>query len=217
MCSIDEDNLSIHYVYLLKEREFIKTKENIYKIGKTTQLNLSRFSQYPIGSCLLLQLICDNCHKVERLVIEKFKIKYNHRKDIGAEYFEHNNYNDLINDIYQIVNCKDNNCKDNVNSCDRVGNNVGFFTKFEYEMSEALKKRIRYSDYEKEMIKQLYETIYLSPPQLKKEVSLQLPSPTNNLYDCDNCNKKNETEMEKGDEPEKKVGRLDLSRFRCKI
>ena len=31
---------AINYIYLLQEREFLKTNENIYKIGKTMQENL---------------------------------------------------------------------------------------------------------------------------------------------------------------------------------
>ena len=27
--------MNVEYIYLLKEREFIKTNENIYKVGKT--------------------------------------------------------------------------------------------------------------------------------------------------------------------------------------
>jgi hypothetical protein len=34
-------------IYLLQEREFIKTKENILKVGMTTKLNHKRFNQYP--------------------------------------------------------------------------------------------------------------------------------------------------------------------------
>lgn len=34
---------STQYIYLLQEREFIKTNENIYKIGKTKQENCKRF------------------------------------------------------------------------------------------------------------------------------------------------------------------------------
>lgn len=36
-------------VYLLREREFIKTKENIYKIGKTRDIS-NRMKQYPNDS-----------------------------------------------------------------------------------------------------------------------------------------------------------------------
>ena len=37
----------VEYVYMLIEREFIKTKENIYKIGETGKENDIRFKQYP--------------------------------------------------------------------------------------------------------------------------------------------------------------------------
>ena len=48
----------VNYIYLLKEREFVKTEENIYKVGRTERENLTRFNQYPNGSVLLLQMIC---------------------------------------------------------------------------------------------------------------------------------------------------------------
>lgn len=80
--------VSAHYIYLLQEREFIKTNENIYKIGKTKQEHLKRFKQYPKGSRLLLQIICSNCDALELQLIKKFKQKFIHRGDIGAEYFE---------------------------------------------------------------------------------------------------------------------------------
>ena len=92
----------IHYIYLLKEREFIKTNEEIYKIGKTKQPNLARFSQYPNGSCLYMQIICEDCDKAERILINKFKIKFTHRNDIGHEYFE-GDYVEMINIIYASI------------------------------------------------------------------------------------------------------------------
>ena len=51
----------IGYIYLLQEREFIKTKENIYKLGKTKQENLKRIQNYPNGTKLIIQLQCKNC------------------------------------------------------------------------------------------------------------------------------------------------------------
>ena len=51
-------NMIINYIYLLQEREFIKTKEHIYKVGMTKQENHERFNQYPKGSILLFQMIC---------------------------------------------------------------------------------------------------------------------------------------------------------------
>jgi len=86
----------------LKEREFIKTNEHIYKIGKTKQKNLKRIQNYPNGTCLLFQIICKNCDLLERKIIDNFKKKYKLRKDVGNEYFE-GNYIEMINDIYNIV------------------------------------------------------------------------------------------------------------------
>ena len=76
-------NMIINYIYLLQEREFIKTKENIYKVGMTKQENHERFNQYPKGSILLFQMICDNCKNIENKVIKLFKDKFIMRKDIG--------------------------------------------------------------------------------------------------------------------------------------
>lgn len=87
------------YIYLLQEREFIKTNENIYKIGKSKQENLKRFKQYPKGSRLLLQIICFDCDVLETRLIKEFKKKFIHRSDIGAEYFE-GNYTRMIEIIY---------------------------------------------------------------------------------------------------------------------
>lgn len=63
----------INYIYLLQEREFIKTKENIYKVGMTKKENYTRFNQYPNGSILLFQMICNNCNYIENQIIINFK------------------------------------------------------------------------------------------------------------------------------------------------
>lgn len=77
-----------NYIYLVKEREFIKTNENIYKIGRSKQENTKRFLQYPKGSELILQETCIDCIKIEKIIINEFKNHFIHRKDIGNEYFE---------------------------------------------------------------------------------------------------------------------------------
>ena len=91
-----------NYIYLLQEREFIKTKENIYKIGKTTRPNHERFKEYPKGSSLLLQSICTDCNCIEKELIHEFKIKFKQRVDIGTEYFE-GNYIDMIRLINAVI------------------------------------------------------------------------------------------------------------------
>jgi hypothetical protein len=89
-------------IYLLHEREFICRNMDIYKIGRTSKPLLTRFNQYPKGSKLLYQRECDNSIKMELNIINFFKNKYNHKTDIGNEYFE-GNYNEMIDDINIIL------------------------------------------------------------------------------------------------------------------
>jgi hypothetical protein len=93
--------MATQYVYLLKEREFVKTNENIYKIGKTRQHNNKRFFAYPKDSILLFQILCDDCDKLENDIIKVFKKKYNQCKNIGIEYFE-GDCNDMIDTIFYL-------------------------------------------------------------------------------------------------------------------
>ena len=94
------------YIYLLQEREFTKTGENIYKVGMTTKNNYERFNQYPKGSILLFQIICTDCKNVEKKVLKKFNKKFKLKKDIGNEYFE-GDYKYMIKIIYSIVKKED--------------------------------------------------------------------------------------------------------------
>ena len=95
--------MNTQYIYLLQEREFINSGENIYKIGKTEQKNNKRFFQYPKDSILFFQIICDDCHELEKRIIKLFSLKYKQCKNIGIEYFE-GNYNDMINTMFYIKN-----------------------------------------------------------------------------------------------------------------
>ena len=97
-----------NYVYLLQEREFIKTNEKIYKVGMTQKENFERFNQYPKGSVLLFQIICHDCKNMEVQVIKQFKEKFIQRKDIGSEYFE-GNYKSMIDIIYSTVKSEEEN------------------------------------------------------------------------------------------------------------
>jgi hypothetical protein len=97
------DNVMLtNYIYLLQEREFIKTKENIYKVGRTKKENYQRFNQYPKGSILLFQMICNNCENIETQIIKQFKEKFNQQKNIGNEYFE-GDCNMMIDIIYSTI------------------------------------------------------------------------------------------------------------------
>ena len=90
------------YIYLLHEREFIKTSEKVFKVGRTSKLNYIRFNQYPKGSVLLFQTICKNSKKMETIILKKFRKKFIPRKDIGNEYFE-GDYKNMIDIIHLAV------------------------------------------------------------------------------------------------------------------
>lgn len=93
---------TLNYIYLLQEREFIKTSESVFKVGKTQQINHERFKQYPKGSVLLFQMKCNNCHDSEKQILTAFKLKFIQRTDIGTEYFE-GNESIMIDIIYQTI------------------------------------------------------------------------------------------------------------------
>ena len=75
------------YVYLLQTREFLNSKEPVYKIGRSKQDNYARFSQYGLGSVLLFQSSCYDSVKLEKEIIDLFNDKYERIKILGNEWF----------------------------------------------------------------------------------------------------------------------------------
>jgi regulator of replication initiation timing len=75
------------YIYLIREREFIRLNEQTYKIGKTKNEPNTRLSGYPKGSEVLLFESVLDCDTVERKIIERFREKFKLETDYGAEYF----------------------------------------------------------------------------------------------------------------------------------
>jgi hypothetical protein len=118
MCEIESQ-----YVYLLQEREFTKTHEDIFKIGKSTQSNIKRLTQYPKGSILLIQLSCLDCTKCEKMIMRKFKEKYIQRLDIGHEYFE-GDYEIMIDDIGCIVSLSDEEIENKILEINNLKNDI---------------------------------------------------------------------------------------------
>jgi hypothetical protein len=103
---IDNNIKCDEYIYLYQEREFIKTNEPIYKIGKTKQPCLTRLHNYPNGTKLLFQINCNDCDTYEKLLIINFKEKFIQLKNLGNEYFM-GNYFQMINIIYNLIWEKD--------------------------------------------------------------------------------------------------------------
>ena len=90
------------YVYLFHTREFLNSNQPIYKIGKTTKPNFTRFTNYPKGSVMLFQSACLNCHELEKTIITLFTSKYIQKTYFGREYFE-GDQRSMIGDLCDIV------------------------------------------------------------------------------------------------------------------
>lgn len=81
--SLDDNN---HYIYLLQTREFIRTNEPVYKLGRTSNAR-NRLSSYPKGSEILFLMKCTDCKVAERELLIIFKKVFIKMDEYGAEYF----------------------------------------------------------------------------------------------------------------------------------
>jgi hypothetical protein len=90
----------MEFIYILREREFVNTNVNIYKIGRTSNW-LKRYKQYPKNSELLFVQLVNNSKEIESEIIKILKEKTNQRRDIGREYFE-SNHNHIIKEVITI-------------------------------------------------------------------------------------------------------------------
>ena len=94
--------LQTNYFYILKEREFVRSGEQTWKIGKTGQNPpCKRFDGYPKGSEIMLLLKVPNKDIFERKVIEVFKNKYHRMVEYGNEYYR-GDIDDMIKDVITI-------------------------------------------------------------------------------------------------------------------
>ena len=100
-CTLSK-NSNYETFYLLQEREFIKSNEPIYKIGKTSKTMLTRLKGYPKNSNVFYSNIVDKKYNIESNIKKKFIKEFIQRKDIGSEYFE-GSIIDMINIINKIV------------------------------------------------------------------------------------------------------------------
>ena len=98
----DEEQVKKHYIYLLREREFIRLNEPTYKIGRTQQNPYDRFSSYPKGTEIILYIMVDDSVSLEKQAINAFKKIYEHKKGYGNEYFS-GNVSEMIKTIYSII------------------------------------------------------------------------------------------------------------------
>lgn len=104
-------------IYLIHIREFIITNKNIFKLGRSHNID-TRMGRYPKGSSIIAQLECCNSVQCEKDLLALFKSKFVQQKYYGIEYFEGDKY-DMM---------------------DVICNEVKKFNNIEKEKVEAVKK-----------------------------------------------------------------------------
>ena len=75
------------YLYMIREREFKRLNEHVYKIGRSYHFE-KRFNSYPKDSEILACIFVQDQYKEERNLIKEFDTKFVQRSDIGREYYE---------------------------------------------------------------------------------------------------------------------------------
>ena len=96
-------------LYLIHTREFISTNKEIYKIGRSSNIE-NRVRNYPNGSKILLAIINKNSIQCEKDLIKKFKLTFTQKQFYGNEYFEGNKY-EMIEIISNYIITDNKECK----------------------------------------------------------------------------------------------------------
>lgn len=79
--------MSAGHIYILSEREFINSGQNVYKIGMTENI-VKRMRKLRKGKQLLLAIYTNNVRCVENYIFDKFAADFRARPDYGHGYFQ---------------------------------------------------------------------------------------------------------------------------------
>jgi hypothetical protein len=93
------------YVYIIRECDFVRLNENIYKIGRTAKINPEdRFQKYRKGTEIIGFFKVNDSIECENKIIKCFSNHNNIKKmgEYGKEYFQ-GNKKELLNEMLQIV------------------------------------------------------------------------------------------------------------------
>lgn len=64
-----QESQESHHLYCLIEREFLKSGEKIYKVGKSVHLS-QRMNSYPKGSTIISIFKVNDCHITEKILLK---------------------------------------------------------------------------------------------------------------------------------------------------
>ncbi len=101
-------------IYLLREREFVRLNEDVYKIGRSSNIK-NRMNNYPKSSNIELMIGCSDSVGVEKALLEIFRKQFKQMKEYGSEYF----YGDKLEMIKIITNFINNSFK-GINSVNNI-------------------------------------------------------------------------------------------------
>lgn len=77
---------ALTHIYLIREREFIRMNESIFKLGRSSNIK-NRCGSYPKNSEIVIILQVGDSVQVEKELLKQFKQLFSQRRDIGEEYF----------------------------------------------------------------------------------------------------------------------------------
>jgi len=83
------------YIYLLQEREFVRSGEETYKLGITNKIHSPKFNKNINGGVLLYLSISNNSKETKQKILSIFKENFIQKKYNGNDYFS-GNYTDMI-------------------------------------------------------------------------------------------------------------------------
>ena len=84
-----QESQESHHLYCLIEREFLKSGEKIYKVGKSVHLS-QRMNSYPKGSTIISIFKVNDCHTTEKILLKRLdkELSFRNAREIGREYYE---------------------------------------------------------------------------------------------------------------------------------
>jgi hypothetical protein len=94
------------HIYIIQEREFLRSFENVYKIGRSINV-VNRCFSYPKNSKVWCTLAFDDIYVAEKQLKKNCDKTFIKRKDIGDEYYECD-VRDLIFELFNLCIAKTN-------------------------------------------------------------------------------------------------------------
>jgi hypothetical protein len=139
-------------IYLIHIREFIITNKNIFKLGRSHNID-TRMGRYPKGSSIIAQLECCNSVQCEKDLLVLFKSKFVQQKYYGIEYFEGDKY-DMMDIICNEVKKYNNIEKEKVDAVKKIkeieaNNEIDRKKKEEEKVKDITIKKVKHEEQDK--------------------------------------------------------------------